>query len=397
MSGPLPGSRRLATQAVARCRGALPTPQRPTSDLTQARSIIAALLATRAGLVLVGLVALAIMPRGDSRFEYAPNAPWLSMWARWDSEYYRDIAVDGYSFDPARLSNVAFFPLYPVLIRIATLLLGRTDDATVTLVGVLISNVALVVALLYLVALVARDLGVDVARRTVLYFLVFPATFFLSAVYAESLFLATAVASLSHARRGEWYRAGLAGGLAALTRPFGVLLVIPLAIEMARQRPAMRSIPALALIPAGTATFFAFLWWRFGDPLLYVRANSAFGRVFAAPWETALDFIRGPLLIFGWPHSVVDLCFIVGMAVLAVIAWRRLPPSYAAFTTAGLLFSISTDLPVSTPRHALALFPLLIVLAVAGEWRWFHRGWLTVSVVVGIIFMARFATGNWVA
>lgn len=375
----------------------LPAVRLPTPDLTDWRSIVATVVATRVGLVAVGLAALATMPRGDSRFEYAPDAPWLSMWARWDSQYYRDIAVDGYSFDPTRLSNVAFFPLYPVLVRIGILLLGRTDDVSVTLVGILVSNLALVVALVYLVALVARDLGVTVARRAVLYLLVFPATFFLSAVYAESLFVATAVASLYHARKGEWYRAGLAGGLAALSRPFGILLMVPVAIEMARQRPALRSIPALALIPAGTAAFFGFLWWRFGDPLLYVRANLIFGRAMAPPWETAQDFIRGPLVLFGWTHGVVDLCFIVGMTILAVFAWRRLPRSYAAFATAGLLFSVSTDLPVSTPRHALALFPLVILLAVWGERRWFHRAWLAVSVVVGVIFMARFATGNWVA
>lgn len=369
----------------------------PAFDLTEPRSIVTALLATRAGLVAVGLVALAIMPRGDSRFDYAPGAPWLSMWARWDSQYYGDIAVDGYSFDPTRLSNVAFFPLYPALLRVVTFMLGRTDDTTVTLIGVLISNVALIIALLYLVALVSRDFGVGVARRTVLYVLVFPATFFLSAVYAESLFLATAVASLYHARRGEWYRAGLAGGLAAMARPFGILMVIPLAMEMARQRPARRSIPALALVPAGTAAFFGFLWWRLGDPLLYVKGNIAWGRDPAAPWETLLAFVRGPLVVFGWPLSVVDLCFIAGMAILVVLAWRRLPPSYAAFATAGLLFSISTDLPVSTPRHALALFPLVVTLAVLGERRWLHWGWLVVSVAVGILFMARFATGNWVA
>lgn len=368
-----------------------------TAARTELPSILVALLATRIGLLAVGVASLALMTRGNPIFDYVPDMPWLSMWARWDAEYYVSIAVDGYSFDPSRYSNISFFPLYPLLVRLGTLALGRTDPQTVALVGVVVSNLALLIALLYLAVLVGRDFGVGVARRAVLYVLVFPTTFFLSAVYAESLFLATVIATIYHARRGEWYRAGVVGCLAALTRPFGILLLIPMALEMLQQRPALRFLPSLALIPAGTAAFFGYLWWRFGDPLLYLKGNSAWGRDVAAPWDTLSSFIRGPIVFFGWPHSVLDFTFLVGLAVLAVLAWRRLPRSYAAFATAALLFSASTDLWVSTPRHALALFPVIILLAVWGERRQFHWGWLAVSIVVAVALMARFASGHWVA
>ncbi len=74
------------------------------------------------------------------------------------------------------------------------------------------------------------------AARAVLYLLVFPTTLFLSAVYAESLFLALTVAAFYHARRGQWWIAGALGGLAALARPHGVLLALPLAVEYLAQR-----------------------------------------------------------------------------------------------------------------------------------------------------------------
>ena len=44
--------------------------------------------------------------------------PFVNMWARWDSGWYLDIAEHGYSFVPGKQSNVAFFPLYPDLIRL---------------------------------------------------------------------------------------------------------------------------------------------------------------------------------------------------------------------------------------------------------------------------------------
>ncbi|HEV8054002.1 MAG: hypothetical protein H0V04_05225 [Chloroflexi bacterium] len=369
----------------------------PSVDMSDPRSILAALVGTRVMLTLVGLVSLAVMPRAVPTFDLVPDTPWLSLWSRYDSQYYLEIARDGYSFSPGRYSNAAFFPLYSLLIKLGSFVVGRSDPHALTFLGFVISNVCLFVALLYLAALVTRDFGVGAARRAVVYTLVFPTTLFLSAVYAESLFLATAIASFYHARRGEWYRAGLAGGLAALTRPFGFLLILPIAIEMWRQRPGIRAFPALGLVPAGTATFLAYLWWRFNDPLLYVKANNVWGREFAWPWDTFLGFLREPLVVFGWTRSVFDLAFVVAMTVLAVVAWRRLPASYAAFLTVGLLFTLSTGVWISTPRHALALFPLTILLAVWGERRAFHWVWLVLSVTLALGFMARFASGHWTA
>jgi len=379
-------------------RAALARPERRIAlDLSDWRFILLALVATRLGLVAVGLVAMQVMPRGASYLDLVPRLPWLSMWLQWDAEHYAEIAVPGYSYGPNAYSNTAFFPLFPWILRLGASMLGRVDTETVALVGFIVANLALFVALLYLAALVRLDLGASVARRAVLYVLVFPTTVFLSAVYAEALFLATATGSLYHARRGEWYRAGICGALAALARPFGILLMVPLAIELLRQRPPRRAAFALVLVPAGTAAFFGYLWWQLGDPWLYVRANLTWGRGFAWPWETLLEFARQPLVVFGWYHSVVDLAFMVTMTTLAVLAWRRLPASYAAFASVGLLFTLSTKVWISTPRHALALFPLTILLAVYGERRWFHWAWLLLSTILAIGFAARWFSGNWLA
>lgn len=359
--------------------------------------ILLLLVSTRIALILVGLLAMALLPIGSRRLDLLPGQPWLSIWAQWDAEHYVAIAVDGYSAPTASFSNVAFFPLYPWLIRLLAGLFGPVDANSAALAGLLISNVALFAALLYLGALVARDLSLSVARRTVLYALVFPTTLFLSSVYAEPLFLATSVASLYHARRGEWYRSGLAGGLAALTRPFGILLLVPLAIELLRRRPGPRAWPALLLIPAGLAVFFGFLWWQFGDPFAYLTAGQSWGRGFHWPWETLAGYLRGPLTMFDWPYAWLDLVSMAAMVVLAVVGWRLVPLSYSAYTAAGLVFALSTGVAwFSAARHALALFPLIIVLAVLGERRAFNWAWLILSILLAAAFMAREAVGCWV-
>ena len=356
------------------------------------------LVATRAALTLVGILALAVLPIGGRHLDLLPHLPLLDMWAQWDAQHYVNIAVTGYEPPTDSFSNIAFFPLYPALIRLVLILVGRVDTQTGAFVGLVISNVALFVALLYLSALIARDFSLTLARRVVLYVLVFPTTLFLSSVYAEPLFLATAAASFYHARAGEWARSGAAGALAALTRPFGVLLFVPIAIELYQQRARLRSWLALAGPPLGGALFVGYLWWLFDDPFAYFHAGTSWGRGLHAPWDVLIGYINGPLQMFDWTYAWIDLVSMIAMVVVLFVGVRLVPASYSAYSAAGLLFAMSTGVAwFSASRHALALFPLIVVLAVLGlRQRWFNYAWLAVSVFLAVAFMLREAVGYWV-
>ena len=77
----------------------------------------------------------------------------------------------------------------------------------------------------------------ETARRTVLYVAVFPFAFFFTQVYTESLFLLTSVSAVTAAVVSRWGWAGFFGGLAALTRPNGILIAIPLGLLALVGRP----------------------------------------------------------------------------------------------------------------------------------------------------------------
>ncbi len=356
------------------------------------------LLGTRLALTLIGIVAIAVLPIGARHLDPMPHMPAFDMWAQWDARHYVNIAVTGYDTPAQPESNIAFFPLYPLLIRLVLLGVGRVDTETGAFVGLVISNLALFIALLYLSALVARDFSLSLARRAVLYVLVFPTTLFLSSVYAEPVFLAAAVASLYHARAGEWGRSGVAGALAALTRPFGVLLLIPIAVELYRQRARPLSWLSLIGPPLGLGLFVGYLWWLFGDPLAYFHAGSTWGRGLHLPWDVLLGYIHGPLQGFDWTYSWLDLISMVAMVVVLIVGTRLVPLSYSSYSAAGLIFAMSTGVAwFSASRHALALFPLIIVLAVLGQrQRAFNWAWLAFSIVIAAGFMIREAVGYWV-
>ncbi|HEY7024816.1 MAG TPA: mannosyltransferase family protein, partial [Candidatus Limnocylindrales bacterium] len=359
---------------------------------------LALLIGTRLVLFVVGLLALAIVPIGFRQIDLMPHLPALDMWAQWDAQHYVDIAVRGYDSPYAPESNIAFFPLYPLLIRVVLLALGRVDTQTGAFIGLVISNVALFGALLYLSALVARDFSLTIARRTVLYVLVFPTTLFLSSVYAEPVFLLAAVASLYHARAGQWGRSSVCGALAALTRPFGVLLLVPMAVELYRQHARLRSWLWLVGPPVGLALFVGYLWWLFGDPFAYFQAGTTWGRGLHAPWDVLLGYIKGPIVMFDWPYSWLDLISMIAMVAILIAGIRLVPPSYSSYSAAGLIFAMSTGVAwFSASRHALALFPLIIVLALIGwRYRWFNWAWLAFSIFIALAFMVREAVGYWV-
>ncbi len=151
----------------------------------------------------------------------------LSPLARWDAVWYLGIADSGYG--DADSPRTAFFPLYPLLARGAGELGGGSRGA-VLLAAYGVSLAALLAAMVLLYRLTALELGRRAAAPALLLLCVFPASLFLGAPYAESLFLLCSVGAFYAARTGHWAWAGLAGAAASATRSAGVLLLVPLVV-----------------------------------------------------------------------------------------------------------------------------------------------------------------------
>jgi hypothetical protein len=186
--------------------------------------ILTPLAASRAGLVIVAWLGFHLLhiPLQSTKWEVASNGdahniagylsanahPFVNMWARWDGGWYLDIAKHGYRFVSGKQSNVAFFPFYPYLVREIHHLIPLSRDAGWLLVGIVVSNAALLVGLIYFYELVLLDCDRHTAARAVVYLCVFPTTLFLSAVYSESLFLALVISAFYYARTTRWLAAG---------------------------------------------------------------------------------------------------------------------------------------------------------------------------------------------
>jgi Mannosyltransferase (PIG-V) len=300
------------------------------------------------------------------------------IFAAWDSGWYFDIAQRGYYYRPDGESSIAFFPLYPMLIRAVAWPFGSTERA-IWGAGIFVSCATFALALLALHDL-ARKLAGDraIARRTVLYVAVFPFSLFFTRVYAESLFLLTSVLAISRAYDGRWSHAGVWGAAATLARPNGILVAIPLvllAIGQLRLAPAtLRARFAWLLLPPfAFAGYCAFVYTLSGDPLAWLSAQSHWAYSLGhAPWQQLLKmvdrlvehglygyFFVTPMAPFRLLHGIAAFAFLA----LTPAVFRRFGAPLGSYVLVSLLVPLSASALEGVGRYASVLFPVFILAA----------------------------------
>ncbi len=315
--------------------------------------------------------------------------------AAWDSGWYFDIAQRGYYFNASGQSSIAFFPLYPLLMRALAWPFGGTPRA-LWLAGIGLSCACLLAGLTVLHRLTWRMVGdYEAARRTVLYVAVFPFAYFFTQVYTESLFLLLSVSAVAAAVAGGWGWAGLLGGLTALTRPNGVLIAVPLCLLAiaGRPRPAQIAWRAVALLPVplGLVAFCAYSSRLSGDALGWLHAQSQWGyTVGNPPWVELMRLVdaidsRGPYGYF-FSDPLAPYYFLHGAVALALVAllpflFARLGPALGAYVAVSLYVPLTGNALEGIGRYAATLFPVFMLLGTVPSKR-IHEAILIGSALV---------------
>ena len=327
--------------------------------------------------------------------KYAPTPNrWFEPWDQWDFGYYQKIAEFGYE---ARDGSLAFYPLFPYLLRLVAYISGSYLAA-----GLIVSGIASVAAAVLLRRLVQLDYDSAVALRSVWFFLIFPTAYFLHVGYSESLFLALALASVLAARVDRWGLAGLLGAFCWLTRAPGAVLVPTLTVEAAQKYSTNRRWNPrwlwIALVPAGFAVYLLLNWRVTGNALAFLQARKeSFEQSFALPSAGIWKMIRAQ---YPTPNEaemvgVQELAFLVLGLICTIISWIKLRPMYAVWMTGNWILFASVNYFRSIPRYTLTMFPIFILFGLLSQNR-FWAGVLTVSSLLFFaLFAVLFARGEW--
>jgi hypothetical protein len=284
----------------------------------------------------------------------------------WDAGWYTNIASHGYG--GAGPASVRFFPLFPLLGRLGAAVPGLSGHAGSVLV--VLANLAAFGFAVALARLARREgYDEDAVRRVVWLAALAPPAFVLVMGYAEALFGLLAVLVFLGARTRRWELATLAGLLAGLCRPLGVLLVAAVAVEAWRgftQSPRPEQVRRAVATAAPALGVLAYLLWvqvAYGDGLkpFRLQRSAALHGASKNPARVLWDATSGTF--HGHVGTGLHVPWLLVSVVLLVVMARRLPASYAvwgALTLVAILTGSNLD---SSERYLYGVFPFLMIAA----------------------------------
>ncbi|GAC1467969.1 MAG: hypothetical protein PVSMB7_15250 [Chloroflexota bacterium] len=326
----------------------------------------------------------------------------LSVWNQWDTKWYLGIAAHGYHWGMNGKPALAFFPLYPLLVHLAS-----RAGLPAEVAGLIVSNAAFAAALLYLYLFVQAEWGHIAARRSAWLLALFPTGFFTFATYTESLFLLCAVATLYHARRRHIIITGLWAAAALATRSTGIILIPAILLALHQQRWRTRIV---ALAPPA-AVVIGYWWYLSGEHLSIDRVLGAqrfWHRALTFPWTgftASLAWLaRHGADNAGWTtENIFQMCVTALFLALTVAAWKSLGRPEAVYCGCFWLLVLTSPewldnfyAPfMSMNRFVLALFPLLGWIAARANPQLFRRT-LHLSALSMSVLAALHVAGGWV-
>ncbi|GBF81044.1 hypothetical protein [Aphanothece sacrum] len=397
------------------------------------------------GLILIALLGLAPLlsaPPGAIQAQFG----W-DVFSAWDSNFYEQIATTGYEgIGNTPGSNVAFFPLFPLIIR-GFMSLGLSAKVA----GILINNSALLGTLFVLYYWVKRTNGIKAACWTTAILAWCPLSLFGTVVYTEGLFLLFSTLALS-AFDGEHYKKATGWGILATATRITGLALIPAFLLTAWRRNSPISVYLGSLFSGGGVLLYSgYCWLNFHDPIAFITVQHTqwqrkqgfdwegwtkmFGEITLGikNWEQGslqdplhpLLFLLISILAYGlwhYRHRLGIIWFDYGFFTLFFLLWLlvgdpllntlfilggicllwqlRYEMNFVAFVyglcALGLLLSSGGTISLNRLAYGIISLSLALGILVSQYTRWGYAILIFFTLLL-MIFSVRFAQHQWVA
>jgi hypothetical protein len=318
-----------ATDRPSVVRRGLATRRTAATFLTRAAVVH---IVVRVAVLAAVLVAVAVHPLGTGSYGGDIGAAL----GKSDGVWYLGIAHHGYGSPPpigpdgsyVHLTSLAFFPLYPLIVRVVAVTGLPYLGAALLVTG----GAGLAAALL--VALWARAIvGTRGALVLLAIWELFPSSAVLDLAYSEALFVAAAAGALLALQRRAWVLAGLAATVAGLTRPTGGAVVAAVWVAVGlewwrRRRPSAPSLAAALVAPVGLLVSLGHVAIATGrlDGWFWLE-RTAWQSGFDAGWTSVThvgEVLTGGRALHRLPEIVAAIV-VVAVVVGAVLAIRTVP------------------------------------------------------------------------
>lgn len=364
--------------------------------------ILGLFLIWRIFLILVAYFGIGKFPIEQNFYNQGNAVDLFSAWANWDGGHYIGIAEHGYKY----YFEYAFFPFYPILIKLSSFLtLGNLFWS-----AYLVSSIFTVGSLIFLYKLVKVKFDEEVAFRSLVYLLFFPTAFFLIVAYSESTYLFLSLAAFYFAIGKNWKISLFLGMLAVVTRPVGVFLILALGVEYLDQikfdwkKINLKEVIWFLITPLGLLFFMYKVFLDYKDPFFFIKTQGYWHRsnTFLNPLDVLTKntqnlFILYNTMYFQFIALMVDYIFTVIFLITSIFIFKKLSKSMGIYTFLLTFLPLSTGSLASESRFVLVLFPFFILMAKWGENRLVNFAYLLFGALFLSLFTVVFINGGWLA
>ncbi len=206
----------------------------------------------------------------------------------WDSEWYRKIVTYGYEYiNDSKQHSIAFFPLFPLLIR-AIMAFGLSFE----LAGTLLNNLAFLAALIVLYFWVEERNGKSAARWTTAVLAWCPYSIYGTVIYTEGLFLLCSTAALRAFDKQQYTWVAFWGALSTATRSPGMALIPAFLFASWKQRRGVKAYVASLAVGLGVFLYSLYCQIQFGDALAFVHVQKGWRTSAGFAWQGWLMMLR---------------------------------------------------------------------------------------------------------
>jgi len=330
----------------------------------------------------------------------------LAPWYRWDTGHYIEIADLGYNFD---LVNSVWPPLYSFLIKIVGFFIKPT-----ILSAIFVSNIFFIFGLFLLYLFVRDNFGEELSKRTLFYTVIFPTSFYFVAGYTESIFLFLSIAVFMLLKKKMWLWAGLISALATLTRVQGLLLIIPIVIELWKEyifnkdyRSFFTHILTCAYAPFAYGLYSLYVFFGLRTDWPWVTLSTEWNQHFGWPWEgiiSTTSILLGRQIENDITPTIVKLLSIIlpiGAALILYKIRKVIPLSLSVYSWGMLIMVLGkiddNNAIVSTIRYLISIFPIFIGQAILLKNKFIKMGYFVFGLATQIILLVFFYWWYWVA
>ncbi|MDJ0658492.1 MAG: mannosyltransferase family protein [Crocosphaera sp.] len=393
-------------------------------------------------LTMVWIAPLLSISSGSNTIDFG----W-EVFSAWDSDLYQKIATNSYDklgSEPG--ANVAFFPLFPLLIR-----LGMSLGFSSNIVGFFINNAAFFLTLFIVYVWVKNNNSSSAARWVVAILAWCPSSIFGTVIYTEGLFLLLSSLALFTFENKQYTQTILWGILATATRITGLALVPTFLFIAWRKKLSIMAYVAALGSSGGILLYSLYCWFQFNDPIAFITVQytqwqrkqgidwEGWGRMLAEitiggknwaagtindPWHPLLFLLIISLAYGLWhyrksipkpyfDYSLGSLCLLLwllsGDALLNTLSvlggllllWCcRQHLAHVAYVyglcALGLLLSSGGTISLNRLAYGIVSLSIALGLTLSQSPRW---GYLTLGFfgLLLVTFSLRFAQHQWVA